>query len=1712
MAVIKNKIEPLIMAILYLAFAGTAFANPVSDDFHHNNINASLWTIVDPQNDSTFSIDSSRLKIQVPGGKSHDNWGNGNLTPRLMQAITNSDFDIIAKFESLPSQQYQFQGILIEEDSTNYIRFDLYSDGSSTNMFVGNIVNDTPQIIANINVSVFTPVYLRVTRTSNTFNYSYSLDNSIWVPVASATRAMAVSATGVFAGNAGNNPPAHSMLVDFFYNSSDSLIGEDSGSIIDTSPPYLYRQNVLAADNFINVQLATDESSQSTINYGLTTAYEIGSITSPTYSLSQALDLTGLSPDTTYHLQIVAEDNLGNIFQSGDISVTTLASGATLGPNIDVWYGDNQTFGDLGVPQQWINILGNTSDPDGVQNLQYSLNGLPYVQLSIGPDNRRLLRNGDFNIELDYTELLSGSNSVDIVATDSFSFVTTQTVTFNFTPYNIWPLPYAIDWSNVTNIQDVAQIVDGKWSIENSTVRTSETGYDRLIAIGDLNWHDFEIEVPVTINGVDPSAPLPGVGVLLRWPGHYDWDASQPRFGWWPMGALGWYRYRPSGEGTDKLRIVGGTGSVVAEDLSGKKLTTGSTYIFKMQVLTPEGEGSWYRLKVWENGTPEPVSWDLETQESIINPQNGSVLLLAHHVDASFGNVSITPLGTSLPNEPANITNINVLEGNTSATISWTTDRPTDSVINFGLDNSYGNVINDSTFVINHSLTLANLTPGTNYHYQISGSDTRGLLTTSLDQNFNTTLSTATQSDTFDNTSLGNNWLVVNPIGDGAVSVNGAQLVIDVPTGNAHDVWGNDNNTVRITQATADVDFETEIKFDSVPNSQYQLQGLLVEQDASNFLRFDFYHDGGALNLFAASFVNGSPTVQSNITVADGQPLYMRIKRVGNLWTQSYSYDGLVWNTAVSFNFAMTTNNLSIFAGNAGGNPPAFQLLVDHFLVAEGTLPIEDTIAPVINNLQISTNSTEATVSWQTNEPASTLLNYGLTNAYELGQMTEATLNSSHSILLSGLTEGSTYHLQINATDAANNTTTSTDISFIAEAPQPPVISNISVSANDTAATITWTTDKPADSVIDYGLDTTYGSLAIDANLTSNHSLILSGLTPEVTYHFQISGTDTLTLTTTSVDQMFTTTATPTVITAQSDTFDTTTLGSNWSVINPQNDGAVSVNGAQLVIDVPAGTSHDVWSSGNNAVRISQATADIDFEAEIKFDSAPNSQYQLQGLLVEQDASNFLRFDFYHNGSALNIFAASFINGSPTVQSNIIVTDGQPLYMRIKREGNLWTQSYSYDGLVWNTTVSFNFAMTTNNLSIFAGNAGGNPPAFELLVNHFLVAEGTLPIDDTIAPVISNLQISTNSTEATVTWQTNEPASTLLNYGLTNAYELGQMTEATLNSSHSILLPGLTEGSTYHLQINATDAANNTTTSTDISFIAEAPQPPVISNISVSANDTAATITWTTDKPADSVIDYGLDTTYGNLVIDANLTTNHSLTLSGLTPEATYHFQISGTDTLALTTTSVDQMFTTTATPTVITAQSDTFDTTTLGSNWSIIDPQNDGAVSVNGAQLIIDVPAGTSHDVWSSGNNAVRIAQATADIDFEAEIKFDSAPNSQYQLQGLLVEQDASNFLRFDFYHDGGALNLFAASFVNGSPSVQSNIVITDGQPLYMRIKREGNLWTQSYSYDGLVWNTAVSFNFAMTTNNLSIFAGNAGGSPPAFQAMVDHLTITNF
>jgi hypothetical protein len=193
---------------------------------------------------------------------------------------------------------------------------------------------------------------------------------------------------------------------------------------------------------------------------------------------------------------------------------------------------------------------------------------------------------------------------------------------------------------------------------------------------------------------------------------------------------------------------------------------------------------------------------------------------------------------------------------------------------------------------------------------------------------------------------------------------------------------------------------------------------------------------------------------------------------------------------------------------------------------------------------------------------------------------------------------------------------------------------------------------------------------------------------------------------------------------------------------------------------------------------------------------------------------------------------------------------------------------------------------------------------------------------------------------------------------------------------------------------------------------------------------------------------------------------------------------------------------------------SDDFNATSLNNSlWTLTDPKGDAVVTQTGGHLSIAVPAGISHDLWTGALLAPRILQSAPNSDFTVEAKFDALLSAQYQLEGILVQQDNNTLLRFDFLRDNLGVRIFAASIVAGTATARNDVRITSGSSFYMRVARSGDSWTQSYSYNGTTWTTAANFIQALTVRNVGLFAGNHGepvSSSPAFTALVDYFSNT--
>jgi hypothetical protein len=176
--------------------------------------------------------------------------------------------------------------------------------------------------------------------------------------------------------------------------------------------------------------------------------------------------------------------------------------------------------------------------------------------------------------------------------------------------------------------------------------------------------------------------------------------------------------------------------------------------------------------------------------------------------------------------------------------------------------------------------------------------------------------------------------------------------------------------------------------------------------------------------------------------------------------------------------------------------------------------------------------------------------------------------------------------------------------------------------------------------------------------------------------------------------------------------------------------------------------------------------------------------------------------------------------------------------------GNL-VYSYSLDGGSYSAYTSAT-SNTFNNLSNAshtvsakakdqAGNVDPTPATCSFTVN----------VADTTPPTISNIQVTgIGITNATITWDTNEASDTQVEYGTSTC---PCSTNSPLNTNqttaHSVVLSGLTSGTTYHYRVKSRDAAGNLGISSDRTFTTgQNPPPPPPSGVGTCLEAEAGTL------------------------------------------------------------------------------------------------------------------------------------------------------------------------------------------------------------------------------------------------------------------------------
>lgn len=141
---------------------------------------------------------------------------------------------------------------------------------------------------------------------------------------------------------------------------------------VDNTPPTI--SNVVASaitQTSATISWATNEASDSQVEYGLTLPYSSSTTLNSSLVTSHSQNLTGLTPARTYHYRVNSHDAAGNLQVSSDLTFTTQSPPDTTVPTISL----TSPTANSTVRGSSISLSANASDNIGVVGVQFKVDG-----------------------------------------------------------------------------------------------------------------------------------------------------------------------------------------------------------------------------------------------------------------------------------------------------------------------------------------------------------------------------------------------------------------------------------------------------------------------------------------------------------------------------------------------------------------------------------------------------------------------------------------------------------------------------------------------------------------------------------------------------------------------------------------------------------------------------------------------------------------------------------------------------------------------------------------------------------------------------------------------------------------------------------------------------------------------------------------------------------------------------------------------------------------------------------------------------------------------------------------------------------------------------------------------------------------------------------------------------------------------------------------
>jgi hypothetical protein len=508
-----------------------------------------------------------------------------------------------------------------------------------------------------------------------------------------------------------------------------------------------------------------------------------------------------------------------------------------------------------------------------------------------------------------------------------------------------------------------------------------------------------------------------------------------------------------------------------------------------------------------------------------------------------------------------------------------------------------------------------------------------------------------------------------------------------------------------------------------------------------------------------------------------------------------------------------------------------------------------------------------ATITWTTNIPATSQIEFG-TAAGDVSRTTvDASLVSGHRLVLTGLTAGVGYHYRVRSVSAGGALSVSAESIFVTTPEGTgPDIANVSVRRlTATTAIIGWSTDTGSVAQVEYGATSNYGAFTLLKLFGApSQEILLTGLRPATDYHYRINAWDGLGNLAASSDFTFRTAiAGPaTLLGDQTIQTERVTLPAGQAA-SYQYVAAQSGQVSLLRLYLDPGSSATVVrvalysdQAGTPGTILSQGSAPGLTTGWVTVSLPPISLVQgtryWVAVLAPIGSGNVVLRDAGRGGSSLlsrqatmAAFPLAWTSGTSGARSPMSVQVQQvppSVTLTGPTEGAILTGMVTLSAVVDDDTLLARVQFYVDGLPVgsplvaapFSMNWDSSQADARL--PHTIVARATdmlgrsaasaiLSVQVDNGPLISGVSVSLGLTasSARVTWTTDIVSDTQVDFGPTFGYGSSTPVDPRVGWSHEAQLTGLAPGTTYHYRVRSRDANGALAVSQDATFATPEP-------------------------------------------------------------------------------------------------------------------------------------------------------------------------------------------------------------------------------------------------------------------------------------------------